>query len=195
MSIIECLPNQIRLINSDDVENSYVEDQDSKHSWKSRDTFKILLSLNNDDFFIASKLPNKGNFTFNKTLLLLGFTTQGNVSEFCISYSNSSENPYQNYTQVINPMSFSILKLLFQIFQVHSDDQKIFFFEESILAKKIQLFIRNGVCVNKTDRTRAYYWHLNLFGCEEDNGNMYICMHTTCMYICIYVCCMLYICV
>ena len=111
LSIIECLPNQIRLINSDDVEDSYVEYQDSE------DTFEILLSLNNDDFFRAYKLPNKGNFTFNKTLLLLGFTTQGNqdsyVSEFCISYSNSSENPYQNCTQVINPILFSILKLFF----------------------------------------------------------------------------------
>ena len=114
MSIIECLPNQIRLINPDDVENSYVEYQDSE------DSFEILLSLNYDDFFKSSKLPNKGNFTFNKTLLLLGFTTQGNqdsyVSEFCISYSNSSANPDQNCTQVINPMYFSILKLFFPDF-------------------------------------------------------------------------------
>lgn len=106
---LECPPNQIRLINPDDVVNSYVEYEDSE------DTFKFLLSLNNDDFFRASILPNKGNFTFNKTLLLLGFTTQGNqdsyVSEFCISYSNSSTNPYQNCTQVINPILFSILKL------------------------------------------------------------------------------------
>ena len=114
LSTIECLPNQIRLINSDDVENSYVEGQES------RDTFEILLSLNNSDFFKSSKLPNKGNFTFNKTLLLLGFTTLGNqdsyVSEFCISYSNSSANPDQNCTQVINPMYFSILKLFFPDF-------------------------------------------------------------------------------
>ena len=49
---------------------------------------------------------------------------------------------------------------------MNSTDETSFFFEEPLLARRIQLTITDAVPGNNT----IYYWKMNLFGCLEVNG-------------------------
>ena len=97
LNIIECPPDQVRLIGPDDVNNSYVE--------QGLVDFSTLLSHtppSDGEYFQSSTLPpNTGNLTFSEPFLLLGFTTQGEtrswVRTFTFQYSDSLDGPYQTY--------------------------------------------------------------------------------------------------
>ena len=49
---------------------------------------------------------------------------------------------------------------------MNSVDETSFFFEEPLLARRIQLTISDAV----TGDSGIYHWRMNLFGCPEVNG-------------------------
>ena len=49
---------------------------------------------------------------------------------------------------------------------MNSINETSFFFEEPLLARRIQLTIIDAL----PGSFNAYYWRMNLFGCLEDNG-------------------------
>ena len=93
LNIIECPPDQVRLIGPDDVNNSYVE--------QGLVDFSTLLTHIPGAYFQSFTSPNAGNLTFSEPFLLLGFITQGVnfvwVSIFTFQYSDSLDGPYQTY--------------------------------------------------------------------------------------------------
>ena len=94
LNIIECPPDQVRLIGHEDVNNSYMQ--------QGLVDFSTLLSPTPEAYFQSPfVLPNTGNLTFSEPFLLIGFTTQGRtrtwVSTFTFQYSDSLDGPYQTY--------------------------------------------------------------------------------------------------